>query len=387
MISLTNLDSLTTQFGIAASHEIKQTFKTHLNALLRPGDNLITFSPDRLVLVVDDVIDVHHLQLAGMKLCRIFEHPIPVAGKTTNFNVYTGFLYLARPASTDLDAEILLQRADSGLAAAKNQAKANDTFFVATMDDEPIVENHWQVSKRLREAMAAHHLYMDYQPKINLTNGELAGAEALVRWRDKGTVLLPSDYLPALQPDLMWELTTYCFRRVIRDVLDYDINVPIAVNFDPVTIREPNLIPLLQRETALWGAAPEQLILEISEVRDLSSIKDAHQTLAQIRKLGFKISIDDFGIGYSNLERLRDLPMDEIKIDRSFSGNMTDDEQNKVITKSVIELAKSLKITTVAEGIEDAQTLELLREWGCDLGQGFYLSAPLPIEALGKPSP
>ena len=145
-------------------------------------------------------------------------------------------------------------------------------------------------------------------------------------------------------------------------MLDYDINVPVAVYFDPVAILEPDLIPLLQRETALWGVAPEQLILGITDVRDLSSIKNAHQTLTQIRELGFKVSIDDFGAGHSNLERLRDLPMDELKIDRSFCSNITHDEQNRVMTKSVIELAKSLKVSTVAEGIEDAETLELLRE-------------------------
>ncbi|MGK0224749.1 MAG: EAL domain-containing protein (putative c-di-GMP-specific phosphodiesterase class I) [Limisphaerales bacterium] len=387
LVNLTNLDNLETQCGVAARHEISQLFSTRLNGLLRPQDTLITFSSDRAILVMDDLIDVYHLQLAGMKLAKIFEHPIQVADETANFNVFTGFLYLARPASTDLDIENLIQRADSALTSAKNQGKTDEPFFVATIEDETIVENHWQIGMRLREAMTAHHIYMDYQPKINLTNGELAGAEALVRWRDNGTVLPPTDYLPALQPDLMWELTTYCFRRVIRDVLDYDIKVPVAVNFDPVTIREPDLIPLLQRETALWGVAPEQLILEITEVRDLSSIKDAHQTLQQIRELGFKISIDDFGSGHSNLERLRDLPMDELKIDRSFCGNITTDNQNKLMTKSVIELAKSLNVATVAEGIEDAATLELLREWGCDLGQGFYLSAPLPIDALGKLSP
>ena len=118
--------------------------------------------------------------------------------------------------TTDIDGEILLQRADSALATARSQGKANDAYFVATMDDESKVENHWQVGMRLREAMAAHHIHMDYQPKINLTNGELAGAEALVRWRDNGTVLPPTDYLPALQPALMWELTTLLSPRNTR---------------------------------------------------------------------------------------------------------------------------------------------------------------------------
>lgn len=381
-ISVANLKDLQNSHGAGIRESLMNNFHRLLNVLLRPQDSLIELADDKVALVLDDLIDVHHLQLAGMKLARIFESPVEVDDLSLKLQVFGGFLYIARPTAAP-DLTNLIARTDAALSEAQLK-HPTDKFFVATLDDEAEVENHWQIGMRLREAMDAHHIYMDYQPKIDLSNGALAGAEALVRWRHKGAVMPPGEYLPALQSDLMWELTVYCFRRVLRDILDYQIEVPVAINFDPVTISEPDLIPLLTRETSLWGVEPQQLIIEITEVGELLDVEHARTTLTKVHDLGFRISIDDFGAGHSNMDRLRGLPLDELKIDRSFSGNIVDDSQNQAITRSVIDLARSLGAVTVAEGIEDAQTLELLAAWGCNLGQGFYLSAPLPIEALQK---
>ena len=382
IVTLANLEDLEAQCGIESRNKLATEFHQRLQALLRPQDHFISASSDKAIIVFDELIDVHHLQLAGMKLHNVFAHPIPVNDQTAQFIVYGGFLYLARIATSILETKELLARAESALSQAKNQSQPNEPFHIATLDDESVVENHWQIGMRLREAMQAHHIYMDYQPKIDLDNGSLAGAEALVRWRDKGVVLPPADYLPALQADMMWELTVYCFRRVLRDILDYEIDFPISVNLDPVTLNEPELVPFLKRETSLWGVPPSQLILEITEVRDLENLSAAHSVLEELRDLKFSISIDDFGAGHSNLERLRELPMDELKIDRLFCNNIVADKQKQVMTKAVISLAQELGFTTVAEGIEDAESLELLRQWGCQQGQGFYLSAPLPIDSL-----
>ncbi len=381
VIELTNFDELKSQFGVDSRAELISVFQRHVGVLLRPQDSLIELTSEKLVLIFDDLIDVHHLKLAGMKLERIFEQPLDHHEQQAQFKVCGGFLYIARSSIPAEETGGLLERSEAALALAKSSDNG-EIYHVITLEDEQEVENHWQISLRLRNALQEHHIYMDYQPKINLANGELVGAEALVRWRDKGAVLPPSDYLPALQSDLMWELTVYCFRRVLRDILDHNISIPIAVNFDPVTINEPELIPLLQRETSLWGVDPSQLILEITEVSDLLNLANAKTILSRIRELGFKISIDDFGSGHSNMERVKSLPIDELKIDRCFCGSIKSDEQNRLITKSIIDLAKQLNVQTVAEGIEDAETLEVLAEWGCDIGQGFYLSAPLPINSL-----
>ena len=381
LVSLENSSELESQYGLDASTLIKQTFQRHVSVLLRPQDSLIELTSTKVALVLDDLIDIHHLQLAGMKLDRIFDPAIELNEINARFEVCAGFLFLAR-VSTLPAIEDLMRKAESALTDAQSNDHGGDRYVVATLEEEARVEDHWQIGMRLREAIEAHNIYMDYQPKVDLASGAVTSAEALVRWRDKGSVLPPGDYLPALQADMMWELTVYCFRRVLRDILDYGIDIPVAINFDPVTLSEADLVPLLQRETSLWGVAPEQIILEITEVSELLDIEAARKTLAQVRELGFRVSIDDFGSGHSNVERLRDIPMDELKIDRSFSGNIINNEQNQVITKSVIELAQSLGVVTVAEGIEDAETLELLADWGCQIGQGFYLSAPLSIEAL-----
>ncbi|NOX50930.1 MAG: EAL domain-containing protein [Gammaproteobacteria bacterium] len=377
MVHLSNLDELSALCGISNKEKIIEIFSTSASSILRPQDSLVVICEERLALIMDNLLDKNHAELAGLKLQRIFERNGLLDTHSIKLDVHCGIVYAGRNVQQRPDVDELYQQAETALDTA---VANHESFTILTLEDEQVVDNHWQLNLRVKDAMQAHNISMDYQPKVYMHNGELAGAEALVRWRDNGVIIPPNDYITALSDDVLWDLTIYCYRRVLREIVDFELTVPISVNIDPSSLAQDDFIEFIKRETNLWGVEPSQIILELTETRTLFDADDARERLIAISNLGFKISIDDFGSGHSNYERIRDLPVDEIKIDRSFCGNLIDNPDNTMLTRSIIDIAQALKAQTVAEGIEDAATLDLLREWGCDIGQGFYLGAPVSIE-------
>ena len=232
--------------------------------------------------------------------------------------------------------------------------------------------------------MENHHITFDYQPKVDLDNGDLTGGEALMRWRDNGAIIPPEEYLAALNDETLWQLTVYGYRRVLREILDYNISVPVAFNIDTASLAQPDFLEFMTRETNLWGVPTSQIIFEITENKELYDLHESKALLAAIRAQGFKVSLDDFGNAQSNMHRIRELPLDEIKLDRSLCGSIVESDDASRICRTLIELANTLGTSCVAEGIEDAHTMQVLQEFGCHTGQGFYLGAPMSVEDFAK---
>lgn len=387
LVSLNNLQAISASSSLTTRQDVIDIFVANCQSILRPNDALIVAGEDRLILVLDNLIDINHVKLAGMKLARVFTSPIELDLQTIKLEVFSGIVYLARQISSVQEIDHIYDKAEVALQTAikfddAQQAGENFHFHIATPDDGTNMDEHWQISQNLRAAIADHNISMDYQPKVDLKTGAIVGAEALVRWRHNGEVLPPLSYLPALQSDLMWELTQYCFRLILRDTNDYGLNLPISLNLDPSCLSESDLLPFLNRETSFWGIDKELITLEITDAKEIFNHGMIRENILGVRSLGFKISIDDFGSGHAGLQRLRDLPADEVKIHGTFSGALSSNPENEIITKSIIELAQSLGIKSVGQSIEDAETLNRLADWGCDLGQGFYLGAPVPIDQI-----
>ena len=387
LVSLHNLDEISDNASPAARQDLIDIFVASCQSVLRPSDALIIAAEDRLVLVLDNLIDINHVKLAGMKLARVFASPIELDLQTTKLEVFCGIVYLARQISSVQDVDRVYDHAEVALQTAikfddAQQAGENFHFHVATIDDITSMDEHWQITQDLRTAIDDHQISMDYQPKVDLHSGAIVGAEALVRWRHNGEVLPPLSYLPALPSDLMWELTQYCFRLILRDLSDYGLDLPVSLNLDPSCLSEDGLLHFLNREATFWGVPHGNLTFEITDAKEIYNQGPIRENLAGIRKLGFRISIDDFGTGQSGLQRLQDLPTDEVKIHGAFGVDLQSETENETLIKGIIEQAKSLGIRSVAQSIEDANTLNLLAEWGCDMGQGFYIGAPVPIEQM-----
>jgi EAL domain-containing protein (putative c-di-GMP-specific phosphodiesterase class I) len=235
-------------------------------------------------------------------------------------------------------------------------------------------------------ALINHRLHMAYQPKVSLKDGKLVRVEALVRWDDPqfGSVA-PSRFVPlAEKHGLIEELTQWGLRTTLRQWLKWrreGIDTCIAFNISALNLDQLDFPDLVERMCRALGVPTDRLVLELTEGATQPLIK-LMDTLTRCRIKGIGLAIDDFGTGYSSLSQLRQLPFTEVKIDRLFVSDAVRARDSRLIIQSVVELAHGLGLTATAEGIETVDQLRLLRELGCDAGQGFLLAQPLPPEAL-----
>jgi EAL domain-containing protein (putative c-di-GMP-specific phosphodiesterase class I) len=203
------------------------------------------------------------------------------------------------------------------------------------------------------------------------------GAEAIVRWRSDGTIIPPEHFMSALSETHLWDLTIYSLRRAIREMVEFGSSPPVAVNIVQSVLEHPSFLKSVQNELNIWDLAPSRLAFEIAESQAIHDDKNMLGLLETLREMGIGVIIDEFGTGHASLEKIRDLPADQIKIDRRFVTNVCENSDDQRITETIIDLAHRFSMTVVADGVEDAETFGYLMEANCDVGQGFYLGAPL----------
>ena len=245
------------------------------------------------------------------------------------------------------------------------------------------------LQSQLRSALSRQEFVVHYQPKVEIASGGLAGVEALVRWNHPSRGLLPpSRFLPAVESSLqlLIGLTCQVLEIAVRDCaawLEAGHSVPVAVNMAPAALLDPALVRTVRRTLDRHGLAPRMLTIELTENALMEPGSDVTAPLHELRALGLCVSIDDFGTGNSSLARLRTLPLDEIKIDRSLIACIATDERDLGIARHIVHLGIDLGLRVVAEGVEDERTLRVLRTLECEIAQGFHVSRPLPEEELG----
>jgi EAL domain-containing protein (putative c-di-GMP-specific phosphodiesterase class I) len=241
---------------------------------------------------------------------------------------------------------------------------------------------------KLITALENRDLLMYYQPQVDLQRGVLAGCEAVVRWHDteRGWIS-PELFIPiAERSDLIDSLTYWSLNVALREWFGYRKEccgqATVSVNLSARVLHSPEVVELVRRSMSIWGVTPESLVLEVTESAMMADPRLARRTLLALAELGVILSIDDFGTGYSSLAYLKDLPVSELKIDKSFVQHMVERPQDRKIVQSAIGLAHNLELRVVAEGIEDRQTLDMLTDMDCDIGQGYFISKPMPIQDL-----
>lgn len=221
---------------------------------------------------------------------------------------------------------------------------------------------------------------------VRLATGETAGFEALARWRHPERGLLgPADFIPIAEDEgLIDALFTAMLRRVGNDLATWPTQLPVAVNLSPVQLADPRLPFRTLALFAQMNIPPQQIELEITETGLLADFETARGTLAAFKQAGVRISLDDFGTGFSSLRHLNELPIDKIKIDRSFTRRIATEAQSSKIITSMLSLGRALELTTVAEGVETREEADFLLSQGCELAQGYLFARPLwPQEAFG----
>jgi len=335
---------------------------------------------DEFAMIIEDGTPRQALEIAG-RIGRRFAEPIVIDGVTLQTNVSVGIALYPEHAT---DADGLMQRADAAMYRAKTGGTGVALF---TPEQSTAGVRRLQLLSDLRTAVGNGELTLHYQPRVEFGTGAIEGLEALVRWEHPTLGLLPPDEFIALAEvsGLIQELTQFVIRVAVADAAHLHSvghRLPVAVNLSVRNLYSPDLVEGILKALTRHELPSSSLRVELTESEIMDDPSVAMQVLQRLRSEGVEVSIDDFGTGYSSLSYLRDLPIDEIKIDRSFVADITDGDD--VVVRSIIDLGHALGVSVVGEGVETVQQWEHLRRLGCDVAQGYLISRPLPFEALRR---
>lgn len=377
-VDLDGLKAINDSLGHATGDRVIREAATRIRGAVRDGDPVGRFGGDEFVIVATGIRDAAGAATLAERVLAGMEPPVDLSGQRVGLAASIGILLQPEPGD---DPSECLRRADVALYAAKHEARGGWYFYATDMDDER--DRRTTLVRDLRTALREDQLYLEYQPKIALASGRVDGVEALVRWRhpEEG-VIPPAWFVPlAEQSGLIDALGDQVLVRACADLAAWQARFPeeaprhVSVNVSGRQLATDALWDSVWRALGESGLPPEALELEVTE----SVFYDARaDVLERLSAAGVSLTIDDYGKGYSTLFVLRDSPTRVVKIDRSFVGRALTSAADRAIIESTIGLAHALGKTVVAEGVETAEQLEVLRGMACDMAQGFYLARPMP---------
>ena len=381
LIDLDGFKEINDRLGHAVGDLALREVAVRLLKHRRATDVAARLGGDEFAILLGGDIDPRSAEHVARAILHGMEEPLDVDGVPVRVG---GSVGLALYPDHGEDIETLLAHADAAMYRAKANKLGLQTYEGGWDRTGP---TRLGLLGELREAIVDHQLFLDYQPEIDLATGEVCGVEALVRWRHPTRGLLsPDHFIPATeQTELVDDLTEHVLRLAVAQAADWrsrGLDLRVAINTSArnlLQMRFPDLVGSVLTE---WSLPADRLELEITENTVTNDPVRTEVVLTKLRALGVSMSIDDFGTGYSSLVHLRNLPIDRIKIDRSFVRGVVTNHDDLVIVRCIIDLAANLGLGTVAEGVEDGPTLELLRSLGCQLAQGFHIGRPGPPEQI-----
>jgi diguanylate cyclase (GGDEF)-like protein len=372
-------DSLGQQVGDTLLRHVADWLTRHTgdaNLLARLG-------ADHFALVLPEIAKEGSVARLVEKMIAAFQlHPFHLLDAVFRVPVKVGVAIFPGDGAT---ADTLLKHAEAALKKAK---ASGDRYLFYTHKMTEAVAGKLTLENQLRQALDREEFVLHYQPKVQLATGSLTGAEALIRWKKPGAGLVPpAEFIPVLEETgLIFDVGRWALRRAIADYLHWRAaglsGIRVAVNVSPLQLRQRTFIAEIEQAIGTDPRAAEGLELEITESLIMEDVKHSIASLRAIREMKVCVAIDDFGTGFSSLSYLAKLPVDTLKIDRSFVTDMTAGPQGLALVSTIIGLAHSLKLNVVAEGVETEEQSRLLVLLSCDEMQGYLISRPVPSEEL-----
>jgi len=396
-LDLDNFKRINDTLGHQAGDNLLEVFADRLSGCLRQTDVIAHSSHDtsssvmarlagdEFIILLPRTTGSSQAQKVAQRILDSLKTPFIIDKQELHISSSIG---IALYPEDGQNADDLIKNADIAMYHAKKSGRNNYQFYSRKMNEKALLK--LRIESRLRHAVENNELEIHYQPQVSLATGMVTGAESLIRWRDGESGMIPPDiFIPIAEeygliiPISEWLIHEAC--RQAQDWLDmYNNQITIAINISAIHLNGRELTSLISKTLATTGYKPQLLELELTETSILNDPELAIDTLGKLQEMGLQTSLDDFGTGYSSLNYLMRLPLDKLKIDRSFIQNLDRDMRGKAIVSAIIAMAHSLDLEVIAEGIEEASHLELLRRMRCDSVQGYYLARPMPAIEFEK---
>ena len=379
VLDLDNFKGINDMLGHEMGDELLRLVGQELKANSRKSDTVARLSADEFALIVDPVERVETVVALAQRILEALSRPRTIGRTEIHPGVSIGITVFPHDGR---DAETLMKNADLALYRAKAEGRGNIQLFRHELQLRAIERN--AIERDLRIALQKEQFELYYQPKVDMKTGMVRGAEALLRWNHPERGLVPPDmFIPiAEQNGLIVDISRWVIRQACQQNRTWqDEGLPkisVAVNVSALDLRRRDLSDLIANTLIQSRLSPQFLEIEVTESMVMHDVEAVIGTLRRLRSLGVGIGIDDFGTGYSSLAYLKRFPVKCLKIDRSFIRDMTSDLDGQAIPRLVIDLARSLGVKVVAEGVETRLHLDLLRAMGCDEAQGYYFGRPMP---------
>ncbi|MEO5343480.1 MAG: EAL domain-containing protein [Gammaproteobacteria bacterium SHHR-1] len=383
-MDLDRFKSINDTLGHTVGDELLLQVSRRLARTLRENDTVARMGGDEFLMLLPGVDSQLAAEQVAGKILDLMAQPFDLEGRLYHVSISVG---LSRFPDDGLDAETLIKHADIAMYRSKDSGRNTFSSFNLSLNKD--IAERVLLENDLREALRHDRLELHYQPQWNFSDGSWFGVEALLRWNHPEQGMIPPDlFIPlAEESGLIVHIGAWVLRRAVQQFLHWgqegtEVGL-ISVNLSPHQFLQSNLISLIDEVLGESGMPASRLALEITEHAAMPNFQYSVKTLEALRERGIAIHIDDFGTGFSSLSHLRHLPIDVLKIDRQFIDEIPHNQDDLAIVQSILAMAKALKLSVVAEGVETSEQRDFLHQQGCDIGQGYLFSRPLPSWEIG----
>ncbi len=382
-LDLDRFKNINDTLGHMVGDKLLQAVAERLKKCLREGDTLARIGGDEFTILLPEIQDGHDSEIIAQKIIDTLKTPFDLGEAEIHVTTSIGIANYPGDGET---IESLLKHADIAMYAIKNKGKDGYQFYTESMHDE--VSAHLALENDLRRAITNNQFRLHYQPQVDANTHEIIALEALIRWDhpERGTIM-PSEFISFCEETGLiqsvgdWILENVCQDLQVWNKMDFDMP-RVAINMSAKQFEQSDIVEKIKATLKQYDITGDMLELEITENVLMDDIENVIFILNQLSSMGVKIAIDDFGTGYSSLNYLQKLPIDTLKIDRSFINSMENDEGSRSIIKAVIAMAKGLKLHIISEGVEELRQMEQLKAWGCYNMQGFLFSPPISMDSV-----
>jgi diguanylate cyclase (GGDEF)-like protein len=370
-------------YGHETGDQVLVEVAARLLQSVRDTDTVSRQGGDEFVILLQDIVDVDDIARIASTVLTSIERPFVVNGSEL---FLAGSIGISIYPNDGEDIQLLIDHADAAMYYAKSLGRKNYQFFAPHINE--LAMRRSLIERQIRTALAEDQFMLYYQPKVDIASGKLIGAEALIRMRnDDGKPFSPDHFIAVAEeagliiPIGKWVMQEACRQLRVWQEAGYP-TIPISINISAAQFQERNFVDFVQDMLEDSSIDAGCLDIEVTETTAMQDFEHSIATMKALRKLGVSLSIDDFGTGYSSLSYLKRFAIDSLKIDRSFIQDLPANSEDAAITCAIIDMAKNLKQKVIAEGVENKEQLQFLKEQGCDQVQGYYFSEPLAAESF-----